>query len=172
MKIIIITQQPTNELCGLEEFLSRLAQEGNTEVSRLQYTSGEQRDTFAEIKSLQPDLLITVNLPGFEQSTLTDNIAYNLLVCKQLHLLLHRNLPNELYLDRPLNIAMFFYCVGDDYYNYLLKRYPELPYLKKLSGWRTETEAQTDADQQVKEENAQALYAAYREVLREGMLQP
>lgn len=172
MKIIIITQQPTNLLCGLEEFLSRLTQEGNTEVSCQQYTSGGQRDTFGEIKSLQPDLLITVDLPGFEQSTLTDNIAYNLLTCKQLHLLLHRDLPNELYLDRPLNFAMFFYCVGDDYYDYLLKRYPELPYLKKLPGWQTGTDTQMGADRQVKEGNAQALYEAYREVLREGLLQP
>lgn len=153
MKIIFILQQPINIIYGLEEFQKKLAQEDHTEVSCLSYASGEQRDVIGEIKSLQPDLLITVDLPGFEQCTLTDNVAYNLLTCKQLHLLLHRELPNEPYLDRPLNIAMFFYCVGDDYYGYLRNQYPDLPYLKKLP-----------------ECNAQALYEAYREVLRESLL--
>lgn len=136
------------------------------EVSCLQYTSGGQRDVVGEIMSRQPDLLITVDLPGFEQSTLTDNIAYNLLSCKQLHLLLHENLPNESYLGRPLNIAMFFYCTGDAYYDYLLRRYPDLPYLKKLPEW------QAGADRQAEEKNAEILHAVFQEMLQECLLQP
>lgn len=166
MKIIIVSQQPINAICGMKPFQRKLAQESDMEVSCLQYVAEEQTDVIGEIMSRQPELLITVDLPGFEQSTLTDNIAYNLLNCKQLHLLLHDNLSNESYLGRPLNIAMFFYCVGDAYYDYLLRKYPDLPYLKKLPEW------QTGAGRQAEEKNAEILYVAFQEMLRECLLRP
>lgn len=170
MKIVIITQQPTGSIYGLEEFQDKLEQEGGAKVSCLQYTSGGQRDVIGEITSLLPDLLITVDLAGFEQCTLTDNVAYNLLGCRQFHLLLHRELPNENYLYRPLNIAMFFYCAGADYCDYLRQRYPDLPYLKMLSGWKPETAVRAVSEREFKERNAQAFYEAYQEVLRESLL--
>lgn len=164
MRIILLTERPCDSIEGLKQFQKKLA-ESRREVTCLSYSS-KTKDIIQEIKALHPDLLITVDLPGFERCTLTDNIAYNLLSCKQLHLLLHRNLPNESYLGRPLNIAMFFYCAGDAYYDYLTQQYPDMPYLQKLPDWRDGT------DRQAEESNAQALYAAFEEVLRESLLQP
>lgn len=166
MKAIIISQQPINSISGMKEFQKRLAQEGHAEVSCLQYSAGERRDIIGEIKALHPDLLITTDLAGFEQCTLTDNISYNLLDCKQLHLLLHENLPNEPYLKGQLSIAMFFYCAGDACYDYLTQKYPHLPWLKKLPDW------QEGADRQAQERNAEALGAVFREVLQECGLWP
>lgn len=82
------------------------------------------------------DLLITFDLVGFENVTLTDNLSYNLYDCKQIHILTHDNLSNESMLNKPLSLAMFFYVVGDDYCNYLQNKYPGLPYLKKIDGWQ------------------------------------
>lgn len=166
MKVIIISQQPINSICGMAEFQKRLAQEGHAEVSRLQYSAGERRDIIGEIKALHPDLLITTDLAGFEQCTLADNISYNLLDCKQIHLLLHEKLPNEPYLKGQLSIAMFFYCAGDAYCDYLTQKYPRLPWLKKLPDWQEGT------DQQAQESHAEALGAVFREVLQECGLRP
>lgn len=164
MRILQVSTQPINAIPGLKQFQEKLSQESNSEVSCLQYTPGERRDIISEIKAFRPDVLVTTDLAGFEQCTLTDNISYNLLDCKQLHLLLHENLPNESYLARQLSIAMFFYCAGDAYYDYLVQKYPDLPYLKSLSEWRSET------NMTVGNSNAEILYKAFREVLQECKL--
>ena len=39
----------------------------------------------------------------------------------------------EKYLEKQLSISMFFYCADHDYYEYLLKTYPDIPYLKEIS---------------------------------------
>ena len=93
------------------------------------------RDLIGEIKKKAPDILLTVDLSGFEHATLTDNIAYNLLDCKQIHLLLNENLPNKRYLEKPLSIAMFFGCVGAEYHKNLKRTYPHIPWLKEMVSW-------------------------------------
>ncbi|MCM1119863.1 MAG: hypothetical protein NC543_10975 [bacterium] len=164
MKIMIISEQPVNNIGGMEEFQRKLTEEKKAEVLCLRYTAQNADAIFHEIKSQDPQLLITVDLPGFEQCTLTDNVGYNLLRCKQLHLLLHENLPNEPYLAKPLNISMFFYCASESSRERLTRRYPDLPYLKVLEGWKAD-------DGPTQEHNARVLYAAYGEVLRESMLE-
>lgn len=110
-------------------------------------------------KKISADILITMDLCGFDQVTLTNNVSYNLLNCKQLHLLLHRNLSNETCLAKQLSISMFFYCLGDGYYDYLRENYPNLPYLHKISHW--------DLDNTVTaiEKNAVVLYAMLKEII-------
>ena len=72
------------------------------------------------------------------QSTLTGGLAYNLLDCKQIHLLTRENLRDENCLSRQLSIAMFFYCAGAEYFRRLQAEYPDIPYLKQLNGWSLE----------------------------------
>ncbi len=165
MKIIIISEQPTGNICGMEEFQRKLTEGNKAEILSLRYAAENADDVFREIKSRDPDLLITVDLPGFEQCTLTDNVAYNLLRCKQFHLLLHEGLPNEPYLAKPLNISMFFYCVSDACRDRLTRQYPDLPYLGILEGW------QSEEGQSAQDGNARALYTAYGEFIRESMLE-
>ena len=165
MKTIIVTQQPVNSICGLEEFQKKLTRESNTEVSCLQYVPGKSQDIIGEIKSRHPDLLITTDLAGFEQCTLTDNISYNLLDCKQFHLLLHEDLPNEPYLKKQLSIAMFFFCTEDVRCEELIRKYPNLPCLKEMSGWQKGTERGAG------ERNAEILFDAFQEILQECGIQ-
>lgn len=89
------------------------------------------KDLIREIRISNPDILITTDLLGFDRSTLTDNVAYNLLNCKQIHLLLHEHLPNERYLTNPLSIAMFFYCI-EPHFAYYQNTYSNLPFLKRI----------------------------------------
>lgn len=56
-----------------------------------------------------------------------------ILSCKQIHFLLEEHLPNEIYLEKQMSIAMFFYCAGEEYYQYLSRTYPDMPCLRKLS---------------------------------------
>ena len=84
------------------------------------------------------DLLVTFNLSGFEQQTLTGGIFYNLLDCKQIHILLEEHLPCEEKLSLPLSISMFFFCKGQAYYEYLLNTYPDIPYMGKIDEWDDE----------------------------------
>ena len=162
MKIVIVSSEKPENISGFGRFIRRLEQEDGVETACLFYVPRQQGDLIGEIKAMQPRLLITVNLPGFDRCTLTDGISYNLLDCRQLHLLLHENLSNEEYLKKQLSIAMFFYCAGNAYYERLKEQYPNLPYLEKLPDWQAGT------DERAADANAEALYAAFREVLREG----
>lgn len=87
------------------------------------------------IQSVGADLVITINLSGFEFSTLTGGISYNLWNTKFVHFLLNQNLPNEKYLNKPISISMFFYCLGKGYKEYLQQKYPEIPYLEEIVSW-------------------------------------
>lgn len=166
MKVLFIQKSANEYFPGQRQFMEGLSQEKNVEISCLTWPSPKQGDLISEIKSRCPDLLITTDLAGFEQCTLAANISYNLLDCKQIHLLLHENLPNEPYLKGQLSIAMFFYCVGGVYCDYLTHKYPHLPWLKKLSDW------QDGIDQQAQESNKEALDVVFREVLQKCGLQP
>ena len=61
------------------------------------------------VKDENPDLLISYNLAGFELSTLTDSVLYNLLDCRQFHFITKDNLPNEKYLEKLLSINLFVF---------------------------------------------------------------
>lgn len=158
-RIVIIVNQSDCYRQIFEYLREKIGQTERAEMSFLFYDAEEQTDILCNIRTLHPDLLVTTDLQGFEQCTLTDNIAFNLADCKQLHLLLHENLPNELYLSKQLSIAMFFYCVGSAYYDELNSRYPDLPYLKQLEGW------QDAAGKQAMEQNAAILCSVIKEVL-------
>lgn len=89
----------------------------------------EEKLFMQELRSIEQKFLITVNLAGFELTTLRKGIFYNILNCKSLHLLTERHLKNEYLLAKQLSISMFFYCQGEHYYNFLKKTYPDIPYL-------------------------------------------
>jgi len=120
--------------------------------------SNKPQITCADIKKSEADLFVCFDLAGFEQSTLTDGIAYNLLDCKQIHILLEKELTNEKYLAKQLSISMFFYCADAEYCRYLREKYPDIPYLKAIEGWKEEENRA--------EENAEILYGVIREIMR------
>lgn len=71
---------------------------------------------------------------------------------------------NEKYLVKPLSIAMFFYCIGEEQEKYLTKRYPNMPWLKELCGWQMD-EAVTGKN------NIELMSKAIREVVKECRLE-
>ena len=70
----------------------------------------KRNQLMAAISFYNPDLLVSYNLAGFELSTLADSLSYNLIDCRQFHIINKRNLPNEMYLSilRSLNLFLFY----------------------------------------------------------------
>ena len=112
------------------------------------------------MRERKPEMLLVFNLSGFNHTTLTDNISYNLLPCKQIHIITKDNLPNEKYLEKQLSISMFFYCTDSKYYQYLLEKYPDIPYLKEVKGWKSSD------DEESAETNANILSEIIKEVMQ------
>lgn len=166
MKIVVVSAQNAEKTGGFERFVEMLKRNENMEVTRIYHEAGKRRDIVGEVKALRPEMMITADLPGFGQCTLTDNISYNLLDCKQLHFLFREKLSDEQYLKKQLSIAMFFYCVGSHYCEYLNRQYPDIPYLKVLEDW------QQGSDEGIVNKNAEILFRAFQEVLRECMIWP
>ncbi len=137
MKLLIV-QKGTQSLEAILHKAKEKLQLLYKNVEFIIWNDPKMQITKADIAKIEPDLLLTWNLAGFEQSTLTGGLAYNLLDCKQIHLLTRENLRDENCLSRQLSIAMFFYCAGAEYFRRLQAEYPDIPYLKQLNGWSLE----------------------------------
>ncbi len=88
---------------------------------------GDERNIMKEIREYEPDLMITEDLEGFEMCTLTDAVSYNLIHCRQLHLLLSKDLSNEHYLAKQLSLLMTFVCPDPGRAAALTDKYPDIP---------------------------------------------
>lgn len=87
------------------------------------------------LKSLVPDLLITEDLIRFEECTLTDAIAYNLLHCRQIHLMTGNSFgesEQEKYLAKQLSLVMYFFCKSENDKDKYMEKYPDIPYLEVI----------------------------------------
>lgn len=135
MKLILLASKTENVelLQELQKLLS-----ANPQNTIEQYTLNP--DNLQRIQNGGADLVITINLSGFEFTTLTGGVSYNLWNTKFVHFMLRRDLKNELVLEKPLSISMFFYCLGKEYKEYLQKNYQDLPYLEEITGWEKGTE--------------------------------
>lgn len=134
MKMLLLSTQKADKVL-LEELKQLLLSDHKNSVEH--YTP--KPDNWQKIQHLNPDMVITIDLSGFEFTTLTGGISYNLWNTKFVHFLLEPNLDNEECLYRPLSISMFFYCRGEAYKEYVQKRYTDLPFLDEISGWANES---------------------------------
>lgn len=105
----------------------------------LAFFSGDyefQRD----FDSSKYSLIITFDMAGFHLKTLTNNIWYNLLPLKQLHILTVSK--NDLfdYLNKPLSISMFFYTTSEEIKNTLIKKHENIPWIKTFDDWSNSPE--------------------------------
>lgn len=150
-----------NGKCLQKKEIEKLINECDIQKEFVLYEGNDDRQNLLEKGTTSPDdMLLTFDLHGFEWCTLTDNISYNILPCKQIHIITKDNLPNERYLDKQLSISMFFYCTDSKYYQYLHEKYPNIPYLKEVKGWND-----TD-DEESTETNAKILSEIIEEVMQ------
>lgn len=143
-----------------EEVLRQIISQSYKNVDFMILDTEGNCDLYRRIRKEEADLLLTFELVGFERTTLTNNVSYNLLPCKQIHIITKDNLPNEKYLEKQLSISMFFYCTDSKYYQYLLKKYPDIPYLKETKGWKN------SGDEESVETNAKILSDIITEVMQ------
>ncbi len=136
MKIVLVGHKGG----ALDQAQNRIKEVFPEEELTFLFRSGEEH-IFREIQAAQPDLLITEDLEGFEMSTLTDAVTYNLLHCRQLHLLLRDPASLPAYADgrrpadllsRQLSLVMFFYVRGAEVLQRLKEQAPDLPYADLL----------------------------------------
>lgn len=92
----------------LRETLSRLAEGAAYDIAWDDTTDVRLRQLIpSRIREASPDVLVTYNLAGFELTTLTDGLGYNLVSCRQIHFVEKDSLPNEVYLQKDRSINIF-----------------------------------------------------------------
>lgn len=138
MKAVIVAE----DVCVAERLAEKLNKRFENKVSFCVVSL--QGDLIGKIKEKNPALLLTVDLAGFDKVTLTDNIAYNLLDCKQLHIICSEDLQNEEALEKPLSIAMFFACSSAEQCGQLKECYPHIPWIECMEGWSSTEDLCTD----------------------------
>lgn len=110
-------------LKGLKELLT---EEGN-ETFLVDMSDKESHfEQYRKIKSFGAEIILTMDLAGFELRTETGSITLNQLPCLMFHLLFH---PVEDYgkvLQEPFNFSMFFYAAADGDRMRLEQNYPNI----------------------------------------------
>lgn len=85
-----------------------------------------------KINQLQPDVLITLDLSGFQFRTQAGEIALNMLPTKNLNLVWGNKAEYAPLLTKKLSLSMLFYdATGEDYH--FPQIYPNLLYYKTLA---------------------------------------
>jgi len=92
---------------GLRRQLESLKNSVETDMRFIDTRSTVRNTLINQIKTIEPDILVTYNMAGFEFSTLTDGIAYNLIDCRQIHFLINDSIPNLHMLENNLSLNMF-----------------------------------------------------------------
>lgn len=62
------------------------------------------------IKKRPPDILVSYNYAGFEWATLTDGLGYNLIPCKQIHVVDKGYTNENVARNKIRGINLFIYC--------------------------------------------------------------
>lgn len=84
-------------------------------------------DVTQQLSSAPPDLIITLDLTGFELRTLTGECLLNMLPCKVCNIIWGENAEYSNYLSGKLSLSMLFYdATGID--NRLPSQYPNMRY--------------------------------------------
>ncbi len=89
-------------------------------------------DWFSAVRRQNPDYLATIDMVGFERTTLLEGSVYNLLHAKQLHLLTGDCGQYEELLQREYAINLFFFSDREETVRDWEKRYPGLPHLERM----------------------------------------
>ena len=86
-----------------------------------------------KLKEIKPDVLLTEDLVRFDESTLTDGISYNLLDCRQIHIIFKENIEAaRKYMSKQLSLAMHFFCADEKYIDKLMEINPDIPFIEVL----------------------------------------
>lgn len=105
---------------------------GNSDIVMLD-TSKEKRPYLSrDIRNEDPDLLVSYDLAGFELTTLTDGLTYNLIDCRQIHIIKSDRLSNEKRLKEVMSINMFFFTKSRKTGDYLKENYPKIPFIDTI----------------------------------------
>jgi len=131
----IIIHSPDGSAAAAQ--LVQILAEHSVRATLLEYGSGlTGYQLYSTIEETDPDILFTIDLCGFSIRTETDDAAYINLSCPNVHFL-GKALPTDTLamLTGKLSIAMFFYCLDEETYDYLQKNCPDIPYLKLVRDW-------------------------------------
>ncbi|MCR4895650.1 MAG: hypothetical protein K5891_02625 [Lachnospiraceae bacterium] len=132
MKIAFVASE-TSSLAYAQEKICRIVNESFPNAEIAFFLRKDQTDNLNEIKEFAPELMVTWNLEGFEMCTIMDAIAYNLLHCRQLHLLPGTGWDteeNRKILRKQLSLTMFFYCGDEEQKRRLTEINPDVPFLE------------------------------------------
>lgn len=84
------------------------------------------------LKDISPDLLITEDLIRFDEATLTDGIAYNLIDCRQIHLIMNENISNISFMLKQLSLNMHFFCKNKMLCDRMFKMNQDIPFIEEI----------------------------------------
>ena len=105
---------------------------GSREIAMLNTSEGRRPFLSTDIKNEKPDILLTYDLAGFELTTLTDGLSYNLIDCRQLHVIKNEIPVNKNMLNKIMSINMFFFTNNEELRDRYMAEYATIPYIETL----------------------------------------
>lgn len=81
---------------------------------------------------LDADFLVTFGMAGFEWRALMEQVRYNTLFAKQIHILMGNLTHYDYYLRKEYGIQCFFFTDNEGLFEDWKRKYPLLPYFEKI----------------------------------------
>lgn len=136
MKVLIITKSNatiTSQLLANEIYQSLYHQEKM--VGKIISSEKEFEGWRSKLLEISPDIIITIDLAGFDLYDAKKEIAYNFLYCKCIHILTKEPwyYPDEL-LCR-VNFNSTFFVISERDADYMRRYYENIPQIKKLDSF-------------------------------------
>ena len=87
---------------------------------------------YEEIRALDPDIVITFDLSGFELRTVSDTLSLNSIYARMAHILFHSTDHYGNLLKARQNLSMFTYVPENEDINACRSRYNEVPNIERF----------------------------------------
>lgn len=167
LKILIITE-PTKYTyhTAISDMLQTTLQEQGYSVTIIDINAYKyDHECLNDVISLQPDVLITLDLAGFRFRTQAGEIAFNMLPSKNLNLLWGNKAEYAPFLQKKLSLSMLFYDVSG-INNKVEQMYPNLLYYKVAGAINCSAASESNVLM-----NQQIIQEIWKDFLNETLLQ-
>lgn len=152
---------------AIRDMIYNTLSEGSHAVTTLDINTYKfDHECLNQIKKLQPDILITLDLAGFRFRTQSGENALNMLHSKNLNLIWGNKSEYAQYLNKKISLSMLFYdCSGKDYH--LPEIYPNLLYYKAIGSMPT---ACSKADYPNQSQSVESFQQIWSDFIQEVLL--
>lgn len=127
MKVIVVYKQEKRSVLLLE-IIQNILRYKNIEVEFLETTKNNSNNVVNFLYNISADIIVSIDMEGFQFKTLQENSFYNILSAKQLHFLTDESKLQE-YMGEDFALNLYMAVPKNEYKNAVLEGTNNIPHI-------------------------------------------